>query len=276
MEGSEDIVISIFFVSAIIVLVLVVLVVAFLLAYQYRMGKAQAKIQNMELDFQKGLLLAALDSQEKERQRIAKDLHDGVGAMLSTLRLYLSKIDADPKKTDKGLLKQDCFGMIDETIATVRQISNDLVPPHLSKLGLGAALSKAMEQVRSSGEMKVHFSVSDNWPRLPMEIELGLFRIGTELIHNSIKHSKAENIRMQLEWRSEGGLFQFQDDGVGIPAVLLEQRNAKGMGLRNIESRANLLGLSLAWKTASSKGMGLNLTIPSQKRIEASSKFINS
>lgn len=273
MEGSEDIIISIFLVSAIIVLVLVVLVVAFLLAYQNRIGKAQTKMQNMELDFQKGLLLAALESQEKERQRIAKDLHDGVGAMLSTLRLYLSKIDADPNKTDKGLLKQDCFGMIDETIATVRQISNDLVPPHLSKLGLGAALSKVMDQVRSSGEMNVHFSVSDNWPRLPMDMELGLFRIGTELIHNSIKHSKAENIQLQLEWRSEGGLFLFQDNGVGIPEALLAQRNAEGMGLRNMESRAQLLGLSLVWNNTANKGMGIRLAIPPKFREKSTIKL---
>lgn len=262
MEGSEDIIITIFLVSSLIVLMLLLLIVGFVITYQRRIAREAAKAQAMELAYQKALLRATLDSQERERKRIAKDLHDGVGAMLSTLRLFVGKMEVVPPRPSTEDLKVESFSLIDATIATVRQISRDLLPPDLEQFGLGASLGKLAEQVSHAGGMVMHCTVAPSLPRLPVAMELGLFRIVQELCNNSLKHAQAGHISLQLDWNSQGLQLVYADDGKGIPRELLERRNAEGLGLRNIESRAHLLGATTAWDADRTQGMELTLSLP--------------
>ncbi len=262
MDGSDSTIITIFIVSALIVLVLVVTIVLFVLLYQRKMLQQQMSLQHLEVDFQKELLAATLESQEVERSRIARDLHDSVGVMLSTLQLMLKRYDrgeTDPEK--KGMVGKSSE-IITETIATVRRISHNLLPPELELLGLRTALEQVAGEISRTGTLRVDLEVRGIEERLPVRREMLLFRIAQELLNNTLKHAEATEATMRLE--EEGGeiTFIYTDNGRGLPPHLLDPEGRRGgcLGLSNIESRARSLGGTLRRESSAGAGMRCELT----------------
>ena len=263
MQGSENIVITIFLASSLIALVLVLLVVTFMIIYQRRMARQKTKIQEMEIEFQRELLRKAFESQETERKRIAKDLHDGVGAMLSTVRLLVGKLaPALPVAEGTLDLRATTFEAIDETLDTVRSISHDLLPPALERYGLAPALVSFTDRISASGKIKATCIAEENWQRLPAETEKSLFRITQELTQNSLKHANAQHIQIQLSRSHGAACFHYQDDGAGIDPRLLQNGDLSGLGLRNIETRAALIGANATWDLKKTPGMAITITFP--------------
>ncbi|MCB0714255.1 MAG: sensor histidine kinase [Ignavibacteriae bacterium] len=262
MQGSDSTIITIFIVSALIVLVLVVMIVLFTLLYQRKVLQQQMSLQDLEVNFQRELLAATLESQEVEQSRIARDLHDSVGVMLSTLQLILknygSRGGADEKGKEVIAKSTEILG---STIETVRRISHDLHPPELELLGLQATLEQTTHTINQTRELEVYLEFSTEFGRLPIKYELLLFRIIQELLNNTLKHSGASEVDIIL--REERGTITllYTDNGKGIPEHLfnVKESGVRGLGLKNIESRARSLGASFRWDTAKDSGMGLEL-----------------
>jgi len=164
--------------------------------YQRRLLKQQHQTEIG--DYQKELLLSNIKSQENERHRIATDLHDDIGAMLTTTKLYTDQIDITENQPELTALKDKTNSLIDETIDNVRRISLDLRPAILENFGLTEAILGLSEQVNQTGEIKVLVDY-DEIPRFQYEKELALYRIIKELINNTLKHARASTAKIGLK-----------------------------------------------------------------------------
>lgn len=229
--------------------------VLFFLAYQKRILKQQKEHQAKEAEYQQQLLRANLLSQEKERNRIGKDLHDGVGAMLSTSKLYFRHLEQDGSPEKFKELKEKAMSLLEETMSSVRRVSHDLKPVVLERLGLVEAIANMADQLSESGAIKVCFK--NSWEgQMDKEFELNWFRIVQELLNNTIKHSGANEVYMELFGDQERVQFSYNDNGVGLKS----QSTAKaGLGMQNIVSRLSLMQGELKYDENQKNGISLTM-----------------
>lgn len=201
---------------------------------------------------QRADLKRVLQVQEEERQRLAADLHDDLGATLSAIKGQLETL---PHATN-GLRKP--IGLMEKAIRDLRFIAHNLMPPEFSKLGLTETLREAIGQWEASGNAHFLFVTYGEQRRLELETELIIYRIAVELINNTLKHARAQNITVQLIFRPEQLSLMVEDDGLGYPPP---PQLPAGAGLRNIRSRASYLNADFVVDSGP-KGTTVTLTVP--------------
>lgn len=260
MEGGVAQFTLIFSLATVAMLVLAGFIILFVVFYQKKMIQEQLKHQQLELIHQQKMMEAMLESEENERRRLAGDLHDSVGGMLSTIRVGLTTIAKqipDPHKLEQS--KQ----MLDDTITSVRRISLDLMPATLEKFGLIAALKEICERFQSTAFIPVNFHESGDVKSIDRKRELKAFRIVQELLNNAIKHSQASAIEVSV-FGKERLTIKVEDDGIGFDHGLRDSvvQSSKGLGLYNMDNRARLLNGNLEFDTQPKKGSKITLTIP--------------
>ncbi|MEM7036003.1 MAG: sensor histidine kinase [Bacteroidota bacterium] len=238
--------------------VLLVTLFAFvMMRYQRRAIKQQLALQEQETAFQKELLAANIRTQERERKRIARDMHDEVGALLSTVKLHLGMLSMLTKLDEKGKAwSGEHSQMLDDSIQKVRRISHALLPPTLEDYGLETTLKTIAKQVSATGNLAVE--ILGEYPeRLPAEAELGILRATQELIQNTIKHAEATNIHIRLGMAGRHFYLDYRDDGKGLPPEI-----TPGLGLKNIRSRLQMLDGDFVLPQHSDKGIYAQFTVP--------------
>lgn len=210
---------SIFLASSLILLIIVAIVF-----FRMTRLKLLRKLENVQ---------AIITGEEKERERIAKDLHDEIGASLTNIRLTLNqKLDSN-SNTDWS---HDLFNQLDRTYNGIRRISQNLLPESLEKLGLKDAILDLLESVIKNTSINVNYDLTD-LPHNSVNKELHVYRIIQELTNNAIKHSKARNIFLRILVHDNKLLIEFSDDGIGI-----QENDVKtGIGLKSIQTRVDLL-----------------------------------
>ena len=220
---------------------LIFLVVAIFLIIYYRYANrlmgATVKNNQLKLDHQKDLLKNEIDAIDKERERLARDLHDEVGALLSYISMNLSV--KTEKDTNKELINSinDNKKNLDEAIEKIRHISHSLLPPTLDLFGLQVAIEEFINSLKTN--LKFDFSSSFDLTLLPKDHALHLYRLIMEFVNNSVKHSKGDTIKIQFTKSNASYHILIADNGIGFDyekAIL-----TSGMGLKNIESRLNSL-----------------------------------
>lgn len=231
-------------------LILVAFIILFVLYYQKKVLAQQNQIQIAENKYQRELLSAAIQVEEKERERIAKNIHDDVGTLLNVLRMNLSKIARNAK--DEMLterLTKDNLGLLEQSIQSIRGIAKDLVPPTLVKLGYIKALNELCKHINNTGQISVTFLQSDFETRLPEQTELQLYRLTQELLNNIIKHSGAKEITIELKPANAFYNLLISHDGRGITSKQVAElsKEQKGLGLKSIQSRAQLINASVTY-----------------------------
>lgn len=242
-------------------------IILFVVFYQKRMIQEQLKRQALEFDYQQKMMQAELESQESERRRLAADLHDSIGGMLSTIRVgitTMARLLPDPQSIDQT--KQ----MLDDTITSVRRISRDLMPSTLEKFGLGHAIKELCERFQATSKITVQCQGENELPELGRQRELMVFRIVQELLNNAVKHAQASVITVGIQ-STDSFSVVVEDDGIGFDAQveMNDRQSGKGLGLYNIENRARLLGGSLAYEKAPHRGSKISLTIPVHNEASA-------
>jgi two-component system, NarL family, sensor kinase len=249
----------IFSVATVGMLILAGAIILFIVFYQKKMIKEQMKRQALEFEYQQKMMQAEMESQESERRRLAADLHDSIGGMLSTIRVGLSTLARtlpDPRSMD------ETKAMLDDTISSVRRISRDLMPSTLERFGFLNAVKELCERFQGTSKISIHFSEPEEIPAMDKPRQLMLFRIIQELLNNAIKHASANAIYVTIQ-NANGIYVSVEDDGVGFDPIveMKENQNGKGLGLFNIENRARLLGGKLEYPKPL-KGSKTVLTIP--------------
>lgn len=260
MEGGVSQFALIFSLATVGMLLLAGFIILFVVFYQKKMIQEQLKRQQLELDFQNKMMEATMESEENERRRLAGDLHDSVGGMLSTVRVGLTAIAKqlpDPQLIE--LSKQ----MLDDTLVSVRRISLDLMPSTLEKFGLIPALREICERMQATSLTPVNFSEHGELRPIDTKRALKIFRIVQELINNAIKHAQASSINVNV---IVGELLEIsvEDDGIGFDPSAKHSvtQNGSGLGLYNMENRTRLLNAKLEFDTNIKKGSKITLIVP--------------
>lgn len=198
----------------------------------------------------------AISAEEKERARLSKELHDGLGPLLSALKIYLDILYTSPN--DKEVIKRINF-TLDESIKTVKEISNNLSPYILENMGLTKALESFIERIKFKTDIKISYK-SNIIQRLNSDIEISVYRFVSELINNTLKHAQANSVEILLQQTAETINIVYADDGVGFDYS--DQKIArKGIGLYNLKSRIENIGGTVKIKTALGKGVKVEAII---------------
>jgi two-component system, NarL family, sensor kinase len=259
MTPSASDFLLIFAVSTVALLLLAGAIVIFVVFYQKKMIQEQLKRQSLEFEYQQKMMQAELSSQESERRRVAADLHDSIGGMLSTIRVGLATIGRG--MTDTSLL-DETKKMLDDTIASVRRISRDLMPSTLEKFGLMHALKEICERFQSTSLIPIAFDAEGDYDGMDPQRELMTFRMVQELLNNAIKHAQASRINVSVKI-SDQLEIQVKDDGIGfnINEQMQDRQTEKGLGLFSIQNRARLLHGTVKFQPTD-RGTIAQLTVP--------------
>ncbi len=196
------------------------------------------KIRELEDNLKISSMQSMIEGQEVERERIAKDLHDSLGGLLSTIKLQFDNVQSKVKSLSKVKEYQNANKLIDAAVEEVRTISRNLQPGAMKDLGLIASLKDLFNRVDGKHYPEVTFQYFNFPEKIDNMKALSIYRIIQELLNNAIKHSKAKEILVQLSKQDEELVILFEDDGVGFNPEKLERQ---GMGLENIQSRVNYL-----------------------------------
>lgn len=191
-------------------------------------------------EMQKRILKTMIDTEERERKRFAKDLHDGLGPLLSTVKLYVNELEAESiSEKEKKEYIQYTNELVDEAVGSIRTISNNITPNIISNYGLIRSLESFISKINKTQQVAIHFKTIDLEEKFDSTLELVMYRIVTELINNTIKHAGAKNIHIVLEMLNRKLILTYRDDGQGFDIDKVLQEKKGGMGLRNIISRVN-------------------------------------
>ncbi|ARS34363.1 sensor histidine kinase [Pontibacter actiniarum] len=249
-----------------VMLILAVGIIVFVVLYQRRMLQHQEHLRQLQLVKQHQLLEATFKAQEEERRRVARDLHDEVGAMLALVKLNLHQLVTSANIQDVAFLAKahNMKQQLDEVLGSVRRISHDLMPVVLEKMGLAPALDALRRSLASSGQLEMVVHYNEKNKRLPPQHELLLYRMVQELLNNTLKHAQASQVSVNLEFATEEVKLLYSDNGVGFDlATMRQEQEAKGgLGIMSLQSRTALLHGSITISSEPGAGTTAEIIIP--------------
>jgi len=218
----------------------------------------KSKIQELESHHKIETMSSMLQGQEVERERIARDLHDSLGGLLSTVKLHFDAIQA--KNPDITTQKEysKAYDLLDEACKEVRTISNNMQPGALLKMGVVPAIKDLINRIESEDTPHIEFIHFGTLNNLPINLTLHLYRIVQELLYNCIKHAQAKEILIQLIRNDEDIEVMVEDDGKGYDPVEVK----KGMGTENVSARVNFLKGEISVHSEYSVGTTTMITLP--------------
>lgn len=207
------------------------------------------RLQRRHMALYKAKLIAEITTLEKERTRIAADLHDDLGPLLSAVKFKLNSLDR--LSSEEQSLIADASQNLDNIIYRLRSISNGLMPNTLLRKGAIYAIEEFIA-ASTVGDLNIEL-VNYNTPNLPNDKAIHLYRILQEIIHNTLKHAKATKLKIQLYSRNNRFIILSVDNGLGFNAIAAINEPS-GMGLQNIQSRVELLGGTIQLISKPGKG----------------------
>jgi signal transduction histidine kinase len=220
---------------------------------EHIIGRQKLELQNLRIDDllneqAANSMSSLLEGQEKERKRVALDLHDRMGSLLAMVKLHLTEGS------------KMALPLLEKAITEVRKISPNLASNTLDDFGLSVALAELKKMVEESGKVAFTLHTYKIDKRFPAHIEINLYRIIQELINNSLKHAEPGKISLSLTRREDAISLVYEDNGQGFN---LEQAlHQTGIGLWNVQNRADQMGGKLHINTQPGKGMEVILEIP--------------
>ncbi len=248
---------KIFIASAIVVILFSLLA---LRNFKNRQKLQTLKITELEKDKQLLAIDAMLKGQEDERSRIAKDLHDGLGGMLSGVKLSFVNMkenmvmDAESVSSFENSIRQ-----LDNTIAELRKVAHNLMPEALVKFGLKNAILDFCNSMQLASKTKIIFEQMGNERQLSNTADLYIYRIVQELINNAVKHAAPHQILVQLTKTTDKVLLTVEDDGKGFNTQQLQ--HAKGIGMKNIQQRVNYFKGKMDITSQPGEGTSVNIEL---------------
>ncbi|MBQ3635915.1 MAG: sensor histidine kinase [Bacteroidales bacterium] len=194
------------------------------------LGEAEAR----QREYEKMLLNTTIMTEENERRRFATELHDGLGPLLSSIKMGFSAVADDISDTG---VRSNLEQAIGAAISTVREISNNMSPHILTNMGLRRAMTNFLGKIAFPKDMRVSYNISICDTRYSATKEIVMYRVFCELVNNTLKHADATAINFRLEER--GGVLKltYKDNGTGFDPATLTDEQRTGMGLYNIISR---------------------------------------
>ncbi len=236
-----------------LIIILVFLCLAFFVSYLYFRLKRKEIIKQKTLE-------AVIQTEEKERKRIASDLHDGLGPLLSAAKLYFQAYIDSKEISEKKDIETKLKKIMENAIYDTSRISHNISPQILENYGLIIALENFISDINISGKIKFDIKF-DKIKRFGLKEELTIYRTISELINNTLKHAQATLISLNIFITGDVLNMEYIDNGKGF--LVVEKMHAKqGMGLSNIESRIQSLGGNIFIESLQGQGMKVEIKIP--------------
>ncbi len=230
-----------------------------------RIFNLQDQLEEIREGNEVSLLSAIISTEEKTRQAVARDLHDGLGPVLSSIKMTISALDMDKIDTNNKEIATRAASATDEAITSLKEISNHLSPHLLKNYGLMNALEEKSRQLLNNTSIQLDLNGNIGTKRYNYDVEINLFRIATELINNSIKHGHPAKIEITIDELENTLHLKYSDDGKGFkPHESQQITSQSGMGLENIRSRAKSLKGHCFIQSRSGHGTKVNIQIPLQ------------
>lgn len=229
--------------------------------------KQQLTLQQEHLKSREAEIKAAITSQEKERTRYARDLHDGFGQMISILNMNLGSLKKDTNPDGRQTVFEASEKVINDMYGELKRICFDMMPQTLVQSGLQSGLEEFASRVNLSGKIAVETNFFGLEKRLVDIQEISLYRISQEWVNNVLKYSDADKITIQITGDEEEITLLIEDNGTGFDKSLLE--NSNGNGWKNLHSRAKLIQGTIELETeAGVKGNTLIVNAAANRKQE--------
>lgn len=237
------------------------------LAEQDMQKKDRAAIER-RINEQKFRSVLILEGQEEERKRIAMNIHDGIGQLITSLKYHIESLDPTSPETAREKQK-DINNLLKEIIQEVRRVTFNLKPPVLSDYGLSAGLKNFIQEVNKLTGTELKFeNTTDFRDRLPSKVENNVFRIVQEAVNNALKYSRSEDILVTISHTEDEMVITVEDHGQGFDEKLLEAekyRIESGHGFFNMFERTEYINGKLQVQSAPGKGTIVRLFVPLTK-----------
>ncbi|WP_347841048.1 ATP-binding protein [uncultured Draconibacterium sp.] len=217
------------------------------------------RIINSYNTIEKQQALRALEVEYKERKRIAADLHDGLGSILSSIALFIKLIEKDCSKSAENKSLSQVKELSGIALENLEATINNLNPSILNKYGLVKSLEILCDKINDIGEVSCTVSSSIKQIKLNPNMELNMYRICNELINNTLKHAKATSLCIDIQQIKKTVIVVFQDNGKGFDPEIIHTTDEEKMGLRNIVNRIESFGGK--YEINSGKGKGVEITL---------------
>lgn len=236
-------------------------IVFFIVLYQRRVIRHQQEIKEINDRKQQELIQASIQGEEEERMRIAAELHDDVGAMLSSVRLFLhaaARKDMDP------LIITQSKELLDDSIRNIRNISHKLQPALLQQLGLQASLESFATMISNSANIQMSFCNKISLPRFSDNIELSIYRIIQELTSNIIRHAEATTITIEIMLLAAHLQTIVVHNGAGLTDEMYRDLIYKkgSIGLKNIMNRLKTINASISFAKTNTGHFSIVISAP--------------
>jgi two-component system, NarL family, sensor kinase len=261
MERKELIYTVLF--GAIIFLLLLSFLIIIWFRYFKKNQKYMSDMSAKELSFQQTLLQTQLEIQEQTFKNISQEIHDNIGQALSLAKLNLNTM---PSLTDEKALQKISTSkeLVSKAIVDLRDLSRSLNTDYVADMGLLKAIEYELELIQKSAGIHTRFNLQGAPFRLDKQKELILFRIIQEIFNNIVKHAGAENIFLSIKYDVNQLTLTIKDDGKGVNLEPLSQTENKtiGLGIRNMHSRAGLIGADFKMSSVLGDGTEVNINLP--------------
>lgn len=242
---------NIFLAGGLAFLVIIIVLVIRFFNQRRRIQKKQAELESAQ---------ALLRGQEAERERIALELHDRVGSMISAARLqFVALLELDEEKHDAEEVSR-AMQMLDQSYQEVRRISHDLDNGLLRDVGLHTALGQLTQVISKTSRLKIQYIDTGVRSEINADVQTELYRITQELIANTIKYAKAKEVSIQLSRTGETIIYSYEDDGIGFDKTIIER--SPGLGFRNILTRVKRINGTLHLESSPGRGTNVIIEIP--------------
>jgi signal transduction histidine kinase len=220
----------------------------------------QIKEKTLELENErKGRLRSVFDGEEIERQRLSRELHDGIGQYLIALKLRMESLSYSDHPGKKENIRE-VIDMFDTTIDEIRRISNNLMPSVLDAFGITMAIRNLCNETGENAGTPIDFECSGDLEEMPAKITTYIFRIAQEALNNIVKHSYATSVRLRLSREDDSVMLTVIDNGIGFDPVRASESG--GNGLHNMRERVDLLHGSFKIDSVINHGTTLTVMVP--------------
>ncbi|MFO7978656.1 MAG: PAS domain S-box protein, partial [Bacteroidales bacterium] len=211
------------------------------------------------------MIKAIVETEERERKRFAEELHDSLGPLLSSIKMYLQKADASEllNDHDREIISYSSE-LTNEAIVQTRMIANNLMPSILSDFGVLRALKNFSAKINQLGKIRVNLKCAHQAIDLQPAESLVVYRVLTELINNALKHSRADTIDIDFHWKNNILIIVYYENGEMIhPDRIIKNHENKGMGLKNIVNRIESINGIIEFNKGNKQGFQVKILFAS-------------
>jgi signal transduction histidine kinase len=224
------------------------------------------RVEQKTREQEKALLNAIIQAEERERRRFATELHDGLGPLLSTIKMSVSSLAAVETNPSSLSVIKNTNMVISEAIKSIQEISNNLSPHVLNNFGVAKAIRNFVNKINQTKGMKVVFKTNALDVRFSTGVEVVIYRSVCELLNNSIKHSGATKVNIELNADTREVVVSYRDNGIGFDTnSLFAEEKVSGTGYFNMLSRVRSLKGTLEVASDKDKGMLVSITVPANE-----------